>query len=95
MALEEHEMNGRGGVLPLVVIDWILLLLKQTNRGGHFVNPPDFARNVDLLMNFKKSCGNTIKFASKNIPFALIQVIISATINFHNIYDPDRNFVPI
>ena len=25
-------------------------------------------------MSFKKSCGDTIKFAAKNIPFALIQV---------------------
>lgn len=36
----------------------------------------DYGRNQDLLMGFKKSCGDTIKFASKNIPFALIQVII-------------------
>ena len=34
----------------------------------------DYGRNQDLLMSFKKSCGDTIKFAAKNIPFALIQV---------------------
>lgn len=31
-------------------------------------------RNVDVVMAFKKSCGNTIKFATQNISPALIQV---------------------
>jgi hypothetical protein len=61
---------------PLVVIHWNLALLKLCNRKGIFMDISDYGRNQDLLMGFKKSCGDTIKFASKNIPFALIQVII-------------------
>jgi hypothetical protein len=29
---------------------------------------------IMAAISFKKSCGDTIKFAAKNIPFALIQV---------------------
>lgn len=36
--------------------------------------PADCNRQVDALMAFKKSCCNTLKFSSKNIPVALIQV---------------------
>lgn len=39
-----------------------------------FMDFSDYQRNQDNLMTFKKSCGDTIKFAAKNIPFALIQV---------------------
>jgi hypothetical protein len=59
---------------PLVVLQWKLTLLKFCNRNGIFMDISDYGRNQDLLMSFKKSCGDTIKFAAKNIPFALIQV---------------------
>lgn len=70
----EESSNEQAGNLPLLVLDWMLLLLKRTHRKGYFSSASDFNRNVDIIMTFKKSCGNALKFAIKNIPFALIQV---------------------
>ena len=72
--LEEEELNGRYATLSLTVLNWILHLLKRVNRQGNYNAANDFARNVEVVLSFKKSCGNAIKFSSKNIPFALIQV---------------------
>jgi len=52
----------------------MLLLLKETWKEDRFFMEGNYNRNVDALLAFKKSCGNTIKFASQNIPHALIQV---------------------
>ena len=52
----------------------MLLLLKETWKEDRFSMERNYNRNVDALLAFKKSCGNTIKFASQNIPHALIQV---------------------
>nr|SVE71455.1 EOG090X0KP6 [Daphnia similis]SVE72088.1 EOG090X0KP6 [Daphnia similis] len=60
---------------PIVVVQWNLALLKRCNRQGMFMDFSDYQRNQDNLMTFKKSCGDTIKFAAKNIPFALIQAV--------------------
>ena len=60
--------------LSLAVLDWNLSILKRCNRQGLFMIPADCNRQVDALMAFKKSCCNTLKFSSKNIPVALIQV---------------------
>nr|SVE73963.1 EOG090X0KP6 [Daphnia atkinsoni] len=60
---------------PIVVVQWNLALLKKCNRQGMFMDFSDYQRNQDNLMSFKKSCGDTIKFAAKNIPFALIQAV--------------------
>nr|SVE89040.1 EOG090X0KP6 [Daphnia sinensis] len=60
--------------LSLAVLDWNLAMLKRCNRQGLFTIPADCNRQVDALMAFKKSCCNTLKFSSKNIPVALIQV---------------------
>ena len=59
---------------PRVVIDWNLALLRICGRRNMFYYMSDYVKNVDYLMVFKKSCNNTIKFATKNIPSALIQV---------------------
>ena len=74
LVLEEYERRGQGEQLPLVVLDWSLALLKRCNMQGQFYIPADCNRNVDAILAFKKSCGNTIKFLDKNIPFALLQV---------------------
>ena len=67
---EEHEASH-----PLAVIDWILQLLKRINRHPpNFHGPADYSRNIEIVMSFKKSCGNALKFSSNNIPFAMIQV---------------------
>ena len=74
LALEEYERRGQREQLPLVVLDWNLTLLKWCNKQGHLNVPADCNRNLDAILAFKKSCGNTIKFVDKNIPFALLQV---------------------
>jgi len=61
--------------LPLVVIDWIFHLLKRCLREKNFNSTGDYTKNIDNLLVFKKSCGNSIKFAHKNIPFALTQAV--------------------
>ena len=71
---KEEYLNSTSGNLPLLVLDWILLLLKRVSRQGNSLNINDLNRNVENIMTFKKSCGNAIKFSAKNIPFALIQV---------------------
>ena len=71
--LEKEESYGRKGIWPLLVVDWLLHLVKKLNKEGRFQNSSDFFKHVELILTFKKSCGNTLKFASKNIPFALIQ----------------------
>ena len=72
--LEEYERRGQSEQLPLVILDWNLALLKRCNKLTHLNVPADLNRNVDAILAFKKSCGNTIKFSDKNIPFALLQV---------------------
>jgi len=52
----------------------MLLLLKETFQQNRFFCDFNFLKNVEALMSFKKSCGNIIKFASQNIPHAIIQV---------------------
>jgi hypothetical protein len=74
LVLEDYERRGQGEQLSLVVLDWNLALLKWCNKQGHLNVPADCNRNLDAILAFKKSCGNTIKFADKNIPFALLQV---------------------
>ncbi|XP_057366303.1 bestrophin-4-like [Daphnia carinata] len=62
----------------LIVVNWNLGLLRVCARRGMYYVPADYTRNLDCLMLFKKNCNNTIKFATKNIPHALIQVVTIA-----------------
>lgn len=64
---------------PLIVLDWCISLLKQCR--SNMEQPVDFNRNVEAILLFKKTCGNTLKFARKSIPFAMTQVFLS----FHKI----------
>ena len=52
----------------------MLLLLKECMTYGRYNNKSSQHKNVEMLMAFKKSCGNMIKFATSNMPHALIQV---------------------
>lgn len=52
----------------------MLLLLKETFLQNRFFMDFNYLKNVDILMAYKKSCGNTIKFANQNISPALVQV---------------------
>lgn len=72
--LLENECANRPQLMPLIVVDWLLALVKRVQHQSCYVNAPDYARNIEAILSFKKSCSNTIKFANKNIPLALIQV---------------------
>ncbi len=69
--LETHYEGYR----PLVVLDWCIALLKECRSKLEL--PVDFNRNIEALLMFKKTCGNTLKFARRSIPFAMNQVILS------------------
>lgn len=58
----------------------MLLLLKECSKYGRYNNKSCHHKNVETLMAFKKSCGNMIKFATRNIPHALIQVNLNGLI---------------
>lgn len=59
---------------PLVVFQWKLAFLKHCHEKNVFMDYSDYVQNREHLLTFKKSCGDTLKFAAKNIPSALIQV---------------------
>ncbi|XP_046446045.1 bestrophin-2-like isoform X2 [Daphnia pulex] len=90
--MENPELTNPNTPRPLVVIDWILLLLKETFLKGQYFAEINYMRNVDVVMAFKKSCGNTIKFATQNISPALIQAVILAVYGFGCITLMARNF---
>jgi len=79
---EEAFHNSHEEILPLLVLDWIMLLLKKINREGKFVHLIDYNRNIDAVVMFKKNCGSILKFSSKNIPFSLIQAVSVAVYSF-------------
>ena len=68
--LEKNPENDH----PLIVLDWCITLLKQSRSKLEQAN--DFNRNIDAVLVFKKTCGNTLKFARKSIPFAMKQVLL-------------------
>jgi hypothetical protein len=100
------ETEGNKTPRALIVIDWMLLLLKETAIHNRFTEKSNHLKVLDIVMAFKKNCGNIIKvrlgyfsyfyfivtvrllwnnkiyfgkqqFATKNIPYALIQVLIN------------------
>lgn len=66
--LENKSENDQ----PLIVLDWCMALVKECR--SKLEQTGDFNRNIDAILVFKKTCGNTIKFARKSIPFAMTQV---------------------
>ncbi|XP_032779506.2 bestrophin-4 [Daphnia magna] len=82
LILERAETDGELTPRPLIVIDWMLLLLKECLTYGRYNNKSSHHKNVEMLLAFKKSCGNMIKFATKNMPHAVIQAVILAVYYF-------------
>ncbi|EFX89373.1 hypothetical protein DAPPUDRAFT_310410 [Daphnia pulex] len=78
----ELEMEQNAKSQSLVVINWNLALLRVCARRNMFYVAADYTRNLDCLMVFKKNCNNAIKFATKNIPSALIQVVTVAVYSY-------------
>ena len=76
--LESMELRGGGRTLPLVVSNWLVVFLKDVERRHCFLRATDCDRHVDAVLALKKSGGNVIKFASNNIPTALIQSVTIA-----------------
>lgn len=78
--LEKHkeQPGGSSKTFPLVVYDWLNILLRDTCQKGYFSVANDFGRNIDAIQVLKKGGGNVIKFASKNVPVALIQAVTLA-----------------
>ena len=68
--LETHSEDYH----PLVALDWCIALLKECR--GSLEMAGDFNRNIEAILFFKKTCGNTLKFARKSIPFAMKQVLL-------------------
>lgn len=64
-----------GGLTLAFSFAGMLLLLKECSTFNRYSNKSSSHKNVEMLMAFKKSCGNMIKFATKNMPHAVIQVI--------------------
>ncbi|XP_046635959.1 bestrophin-4-like [Daphnia pulicaria] len=82
LILERAETEGDLTPRPLIVIDWMLLLLKECSTFNRYSNKSSSHKNVEMLMAFKKSCGNLIKFATKNMPHAVIQAVMIAVYYF-------------
>ncbi|XP_032779514.2 bestrophin-4 isoform X2 [Daphnia magna] len=77
LILERVEADAENSTpRPLVAIDWMLLLLKETSTHNRFAEKSSHLKLVEAVLAFKKSCGNTIKFGTHNIPHALIQAAI-------------------
>nr|CAH0107613.1 unnamed protein product [Daphnia galeata] len=72
---------------PLVVIEWMLLLLKESMKEDRYIKESSHIKNVEAVMAFKKSCGNTIK----NIPYAVIQAVVLVVYWFCTVLTMARN----
>ena len=70
----------------------LLLLLKEAFNRKLFSAESNYLKNLEAVMAFKKSCGNTIKFATLNIPRAIIQAVIICVYCFGMITLMARNF---
>ncbi|KZS08605.1 Uncharacterized protein APZ42_027263 [Daphnia magna] len=92
LILERVETEHNTTPRALVVIDWMILLLKETSIHNRFTEKSNHLKSLDVVMSFKKSCGNTIKFATKNIPYALIQAAIIVVYTYGLMTLMARNF---
>nr|CAH0107630.1 unnamed protein product [Daphnia galeata] len=61
LLLERVEIEHNKTPRALMVIDWMLLLLKESSINDRFVEKSNFLKSADVVMAFKKNSGNTIK----------------------------------
>lgn len=76
--LEDIEDRDGRDTLPLIVSNWLVIFLKEVDRGNCFGRLTDCERHVDAVLALKKRGGNVIKFATNNIPIALVQSVTIA-----------------
>lgn len=76
--LEGIEDRGERNTLPLIVSNWLIIFLKEVNRRDYFGRPTDCEKHIDAVLALKKNGGSVIKFATNNIPVALIQSVTIA-----------------
>ena len=53
----------------------LLLASRETWMSGRYFSDGNYLKVVDGILAYKKACGNTIRFATQNIPHAIIQVL--------------------
>ncbi|XP_057370273.1 bestrophin-2-like isoform X2 [Daphnia carinata] len=76
LLLERVETERNKTPRALMVIDWMLLLMKDCFIQNRYAEKSNYLKVIEVVMAFKKGCGNTIKFATKNMPYALIQAVM-------------------
>ena len=58
LLLERVEIEHNKTPRALMVIDWMLLLLKESSINDRFVEKSNFLKSADVVMAFKKNSGN-------------------------------------
>jgi Bestrophin, RFP-TM, chloride channel len=59
---------------PLVVIEWMMMLLRYVKRRTGFSASDDYSRNVEIVMSYRKSTSNLVKCCRKNLTPLLFQM---------------------
>ncbi|EFX79770.1 hypothetical protein DAPPUDRAFT_319205 [Daphnia pulex] len=80
--IEGSLLTNKNTSCVLIVIDWILLLLKETFMKKRFFSEGNYLKNVDAIMAFKKSCNNMTTFSAQNLSPALVQAVTLAVYCF-------------
>ncbi|XP_046445783.1 bestrophin-4-like isoform X1 [Daphnia pulex] len=80
--IEDSLLTNKNTSCDLIVIDWILLLLKETFMKKRFFSEGNYLKNVDAITAFKKSCKNMTKFSEQNLSPALVQAVTLAVYCF-------------
>ena len=61
--------------LPLVVVNWALILIRDGRDQDFFEYPSDCTRLIDPVLQFKKSCSTVRKYQITAIPLSFIQAV--------------------
>jgi len=69
----ERKDNQAPGIQVFI---WSLTLLRRTHSQKGFLNSGDASKAIEALHVYKKSCGNVMKFVSKNIPLSATQAVL-------------------
>ena len=59
---------------PLVVIEWMMMLLRYVKRRTGFSTSGDYSRNVEIVTSYRKSTCNLVKCCRNNLTPLLFQM---------------------